>query len=115
MPLLKNLSKKMVLAQDIIEAKSFGARAKGLLGRTDLPHGSVMWIPRCNSIHTWFMKFSLDLVFADKDLKVCAVYENIPPWKIIGPILKARSVFEFSQGSITKELVETGDQLHVGH
>ncbi len=115
MPSLKNTSKQKTLAAEVITANSFWSRAKGLLGRKTLPQQTTLWISDCNSIHTFFMKFSLDLIFVDRDLKVCAVHRNVRPWRIRGPIWKAKSVFEFSTGAIPENFVEPGDQLHVGH
>ena len=115
MPSLKNQSKQQVLAEEVISADNFWSRARGLLGRTHLPATSTLWISDCNSIHTFFMKFSIDLVFVDRNLKVCAVHRNVKPWRFRGPVWKAKSVFEFSTGSVPEDFIELGDQLHVGH
>jgi len=115
MPALTNKTKKNTLAQEVILANNFWSRAKGLLGLKTLDNRSTLWISDCNSIHTFFMKFSIDLVFVDRDLKVCAVHRNVRPWRFRGPVWKAKSVFEFSTGAVPENFVEPGDQLHVGH
>lgn len=114
MSLLKNNTKQTILAQDVRQAKTFLSRAKGLLGKIQLEPNEVMWIHRCNSIHTWFMKFPIDVVFVDKHLIVKSLYENLKPWRITFPNFKAKSVFEFSTGVIQNGQIEVGDELYVG-
>lgn len=111
---LLNQSKNIVLAEEVEIAAHFWARLKGLLGREDLSPGLVLWIHQCNSIHTWFMKFPIDVIFADKNLKICAVFPNIEPWQFIFPVHRASSVFEFTAGDLKKKNLEVGDQLYVG-
>jgi uncharacterized membrane protein (UPF0127 family) len=55
---------------------------------------------RCNSIHTAFMKFPIDVLFVDKDLKVVSVYENLKPWRITRLHFRASSVIELPAGTI---------------
>ena len=110
---IKNLTNNQILAEQVLIADRFMSRLKGLLGREDLPSSTAMWIHRCNSIHTFFMKFPIDVVYVDRDLKVVAVKKSIPPFRLSGPYLKARSVFEFS-GGVTENKIQIGDQLHVG-
>ncbi len=57
-------------------------RMCGLLGRVEISDCESLWITRCNSIHTCFMRYALDVVFVDKQgavLKVCA---NVVPWRM---------------------------------
>lgn len=109
---LINESKSSILAEEVLEAKTFLERTQGLLGRSTLPEQQTLLIKNCNSIHTWFMKFTIDAVFVNRSLKVKAIRKNISPWKFIFPILTARHVFEFSAGHLPPNL-EIGDQLNV--
>lgn len=117
---LKNMSRgDVVLAQDVRVAESFFARSKGLLGEKSLPAGRALWIKGtrfvdCNSIHTWFMRFSIDAVFVDHNLVVKAVYKDLNPWRMTMPAMGAASVFELPSGTLETAHVEIGDQLHVG-
>jgi uncharacterized protein len=102
------------LASDLRIADSLITRTKGLLGRPDLPEGEGLWIKRCNSIHTVFMKFPIDAVFVDDDLKVVSVYHALKPWRITRLHLKASSVFELPAGTVEKfGGIKIGDQLLV--
>ena len=61
-------------------ARSFWARARGLIGRRDLPPGRGILILRCNAIHTFFMRFAIDATFLDRQDNVVKVVRNIRPW-----------------------------------
>ena len=60
-------------------ADSFPKRAKGLLGRDGLPSGEGLLIPRCNAIHTCFMRLTIDATFLDRDGRVVKTVRNIRP------------------------------------
>ncbi len=87
-------------------------RAKGLLGEKD-PSAAAIWIKPCNSVHTFFMAFPIDVVFVSKSLKVLKTYESLKPYRLTNPFLKAHSVFEFAEGFIEKNKIQIGDSLHV--
>lgn len=111
MPVLK--CNKKILAEKVWLANTSWTRMRGLLGRQYLPLSEVMWIKPCNSIHTFFMKFPIDAVFADRNLIVRKVVKNIPPGKLLWPIWSAHSTFEFAAGFLDNTPIHEGDQLHV--
>lgn len=111
---LINKTKNTLIANHVEEARTFTKRGIGLLGRKGLATDQTLWIDSCNSIHTWFMKFAIDVIFVDDKLTVKAIYENVTPWRLIWPVWSARSVFEMSSGGIKSGHIEVGDQLHVG-
>lgn len=76
---------------------------------------TTLWIHRCNSIHTMFVWFPIDVVFVDKNLVVKKIIENLPAWRMIFPVMSAQSVFEFVSGHKKVAHIKIGDQLHVGH
>lgn len=114
MTVLKNLTRKEVLANQVEKTSGFFGRMKGLMGKSSFDQNHVLWIPYCNSIHTFFMRFPIDVIFVDKNLIVKSVYKNIKPWRVLWPIWGASSVFEFSSGHLQKTIIEKGDQLYVG-
>lgn len=111
---LINSSEKIVIAEHIETADTAWKRLKGLLGRSTLADKHGLWITPCNSIHTCFMKFSIDVVFVDKNMKVKSIKKNLGPWKFVPPTWGANSVFEFAAGTLEKTKLKVGDQLHVG-
>lgn len=114
MAVLENKLTQKRLIEDLEVARTFWSRGKGLLGRKNLPESRALWIPRCNSIHTYFMKFAIDCVFIDKNLKVKAVYQDVRPGRLIFPVWGASSVIEMASGMTSKLNINVGDQLHVG-
>ena len=63
-------------------ARTFWQRFMGLMGRRSLPEGEGLLILRCNSIHTFFMRFPIDATFLDRDDNVVKVVRNIRPWRL---------------------------------
>ncbi len=66
---------------NIIIANSFSKRLKGLMGKKNINYG--MLFPKCNSIHTYFMKVNIDIVGLDENNEVIYKYENLDKNRII--------------------------------
>lgn len=115
MPALLNQSLNQVLAKDITKAESLTARIKGLLGKADMASHKALWIPRCPAIHTFFMQFSLDLIFTNRSLQVVSVFHSVPSGKIIFGGWGSYHVFEFKGAILKTDCVKKGDKLHVVH
>lgn len=115
MAVLFNQTKNKKISSNLNIANTLWSRTKGLLGKNELKSAEEMlWILRCNSIHTFFMKFPIDCVFLNKQLVVCGLRENVLPWRIILPLLNANSVIEMEAGKIISMNIQVGDQLNVG-
>lgn len=112
---LYNKTQNLKLSSQVFIAKTLYSRTKGLLGKSKLEDKEILWILSCNSIHTFFMQFAIDCVFLDKNLLVCAIRSHIPPWRILLPIIKARSVLEMKAGKAKELNIQLGDQMYVGH
>lgn len=111
---LESKTAHKILIADLEVAEGFLARGKGLLGRPSLAPEQALWIPHCNSIHTFFMKFAIDCVFVDKSLKVKAIVENVKPGRLVLPIWGVSSVVEMTAGNARRLNISVGDQLYVG-
>src|SRR5688572_1323804 len=57
-------------------------RMRGLLWRPPLREREALLIDRCASVHTWGMKYPLDLVFMDKEWKIRKLVRDVPPWRM---------------------------------
>jgi uncharacterized membrane protein (UPF0127 family) len=84
-------------------------RTRGLLGSAELPAGTGLWIDPCPSIHMFFMRYAIDVVFLDKSLRVTRVVEALGPWRVAFGAAGTRSVLEVPIGTIA------GSQTEVGH
>jgi len=100
----------LVIASRCEVAESSRARTVGLLGRDGLGEEEGLWISPCNSIHTWFMRFAIDVLFLDQDNVIVRVAEEIVPFRMR---LKrgARSVLELPAGRAARVGVQTGEKV----
>ena len=83
---------------------------KGLLGRSGLEDGEGLLIRPTSSIHMFFMRFSIDAVFLDRELVVRKVVPELKPWRI-AVARGAKSVVELPAGQAARRGVTTGDRL----
>jgi len=67
----------------VVPAVSFGARLRGLALRREPPPGVALLIPRCRSVHTFGMRFALDLVWLDGDRRVVRIDRAVPPRRVV--------------------------------
>lgn len=95
-----NKSRGLRIAKKVLKAGDFESRSRGLLGRDSLEPEEALWIVPCPMIHTFFMRFAIDVVFLDSELKVVRVIERIKPWRISPWVFRARSVLELGGGSL---------------
>lgn len=102
-----NASADSALGQ-IRKAETFFERGRGLLGCKGLAAGQGMLIEPCNSIHTFFMQFSIDAVFLGNDHRVVAIHANIPPQRFVR-VAKAESVLELMAGQVEQLHLAKGD------
>ena len=109
---LVNVGRGTVLATRIETAFDSAARNRGLLGREGLPPGSAMVIAPSNSVHMFFMRFPLDIVFAARDGTVLKACPNVRPWRI-ALAWRAFAVIEGPVGMIGQTGTMPGDKLAV--
>jgi uncharacterized protein len=105
-----NLTRGTVLATCLEVADSGPKRNKGLLGRSALAAGGGLWIIPCESVHTFFMQFSIDLVYLDRKNTVRKVRASIPPWRL-SACFSAHSILELPAGTIGATQTQRGDTL----
>ena len=112
---LLNKTKNQIVATHVEFADTFLKRAIGLLGHKSLDKENCMWFDDCVWIHTFGMRFSLDVIFVDKNMVVKKVLRNVRPGRITMPVFSASSAFEFSAGSLENQNIQPGDQLDMVH
>ena len=93
------------------EVADVGAkRRKGLLGRQELRAGEGLWIRPCEAVHTFGMKFPIDLVYLDRKLRVKKVRSGVRPWRL-SFCFTAHSVLELASGTIHETQTKPGDRI----
>jgi uncharacterized membrane protein (UPF0127 family) len=78
-----------------------------------LPDGSALIIAPTNAIHTFFMKFDIDVAFVDGTGRVVKTRAALPPWRLAGA-LRAVAVIELPAQALTRSDTRNGDRLIVG-
>jgi uncharacterized membrane protein (UPF0127 family) len=107
---VSNLTRNTVLAVCMEVADSGKKRNKGLLGRKNLAPGEGLWIIPCESVHTFFMQFPIDLVYLDRKKQIRKLRSAVPAWRI-SACLSAHSILELPAGTIRSTQTEYGDVL----
>ncbi|MGH9599978.1 MAG: DUF192 domain-containing protein [Terracidiphilus sp.] len=105
-----NRTRGTVLATRMETAGSGPSRRKGLLGRDRFEPGEGLWIVPCESVHTFFMRFPIDLVYLDRQRHVRKLRNAVGPWRL-SACFSAHSVIELPAGSIRAARTEPGDAL----
>ena len=105
-----NLTRNTVLATCLEVANTSSKRNKGLLGRKCLSSGEGLWILPCEAVHTFWMQFSIDLVYLDRKKQIKKLVSGLPPWRL-SACLRARSILELPSGTIRDTQTQLGDAL----
>jgi len=101
-----------VVCEQCLVADSPLARMRGLLGRNELPREEGVLLRPAGSIHTYFMRFAIDVVFLDRELKVLGLAEHVHPWRAVRR-KGAKAVLELRAGEIVRRRLSVGDALRV--
>ena len=112
MTLLAQKSRAKLVSQ-LVQARGFSKRLRGLIGSKGLKEEEGLWIPFCSSVHTFFMGFPIDIIFTDREMRIVSLFENIRPGKMIFGGWKSRHVFEIKAGRIQFLQLKKGEALHV--
>ena len=97
-----------------VVADSFFTRLRGLMFRRELPAGEGLLIRPAGSVHTCFMRFPIDVVVLDRDMRVVRVAAAVKPWRAVAA-RRGRAVLELAAGEATRRGVEVGDRLSLDH
>ncbi len=107
---LVNLRTGAVLAESVGAATDSETRRRGLLGRDAMPAGEALVIAPTNAIHTWFMRFDIDVAFVNRDGRVLKVRHKMPPWRMFAA-LRAFAAVEVPAGVLASSATVAGDAL----
>ena len=103
--------------RDLISSVELAVRLRerlvGLLGRTSLGRDRAMYLSPCDCIHTFFMKFDLDLIFLSRSLHVVSVAQCVRPSRIVWGGRGALSVVEMETGWFDLGALHPGDEIQI--
>jgi uncharacterized membrane protein (UPF0127 family) len=104
-----NQAKNTVLAEKAVLADTVFKRIKGLLGRDDFGLGEALIIKPCNSIHTFFMRFSIDVLFVDNNNRIIKTIISLQPFRLTPIYFNAAFAIELPVGAIQASSTQAGD------
>jgi uncharacterized membrane protein (UPF0127 family) len=110
--LMLNLTRGTVVCERMVIADRPARRMRGLLGRQSLPLGEGMLLAPTPSIHTAFMRFSIDVILMDGTFRVLKIVRELPAWRAASAH-RARAVLELAAGEAERRGVAVSDQLGV--
>jgi uncharacterized protein len=99
-----------VLGDAVDVADTSAKRRTGLLKHTSLEPGHGLWIVPCEAVHTWFMKFPIDVAFLNRKRQIVKMRKNMGRWRMAMSI-RAHSVLELPAGTLDTAGTAKGDQL----
>ena len=102
-----------IVCERCVLADTALTRMRGLLGRRELPSGEGILLRPASSVHMAFMRFPIDAVFLDRDLRVMKVASDLRPWRAAGT-RGAKAVLEIPAGEADRRGLTVGDRLIAG-
>ena len=105
-----NVTRQVELAHRVDVADTGRKRRKGLLSHSSLTCGEGMWIVPCEAVHTFGMRFAIDLIYLDRNKVIMKISHSVSPWRM-SACLSAHSVLELASGSVRRTETELGDRL----
>ncbi len=102
-----------IVCERCLLAETALTRMRGLLGRRELPNGEGILLKPASSVHMAFMRFPIDAIFLDRDMRVTKVASDLRPWRAAGS-RGAKAVLELPAGEAKRRGLTAGDRLIVG-
>lgn len=108
---IRNLTRGTTLATDARFALVSRERTRGLLGLDCLPEGEALVFPKCRQVHTFGMRFTVDVLFLDREGEVVHLVRSLKPRRMTRWVLRARTTVELPAGTIDACGTLRGDTL----
>jgi uncharacterized membrane protein (UPF0127 family) len=109
---LVNDRNSRVVASTLLTAFDSATRRRGLLEHDSLPDDTALIIAPSNAIHTFFMRFSIDVAFVSRSGKILKLRRDVPPWRIAAA-WRGFAVIEMSSGAFDRADARLGDRLRI--
>lgn len=108
-----NITRQSTVCSEAQSADTLRQRLVGLLGMRELPREGGLFLNPSSGVHTFGMKFNIDVVALDRHLRVVGVWEAVMPGKVRGLGLRTHSILELHSGRARACGVAIGDQLTI--
>jgi uncharacterized membrane protein (UPF0127 family) len=107
----RNTSVNVVIASHVDVAATRTARAVGLLSRKGLEPGEALWIVPSRGVHTWGMRFTIDVLALDEGGTVVDCVSNLRPWRVRLPRKGTAGVLELPAGTLAASKTAVGHRV----
>ena len=107
----RNASLDTVIADRVGVAATRASRAVGLLSRSGLEKGEALWIVPSRGVHTWGMRFTIDMLALDEAGMVIDCVSDLRPWRVRLPRRGTAGVLELPAGTIAASRTGLGHQV----
>lgn len=107
-----NTTQGVVLADRVRCADTFFSRLIGLLRTPVLSTGEGLWISPCTSVHTWFMRYPIDVIFLDAK-GIVLQSATMRPWRMSRIVWKSQGCLELPAGTIEQARTRIGDRIQL--
>lgn len=110
-----NTTRQSFLATEMRVADTHWSRLRGLMATSaaQFPFGWGLWIIPCHGVHTWAMRFPIDVIYLDGNHVVVHLEENLRPWQIAALRMDAKTVLELPCHTIWHSGTKVGDQIEL--
>jgi len=110
---IENKTKGTVIAVEASLAGTFLSRLLGLIPKKSLRLNEALLIPRCQSIHMFFMRFPIDAIFVGGENRVVGLTQNLKPFTLSPVFWRASFVIELPVGKIKSSGTSYGDVIEI--
>jgi len=110
---VRNRTRGAILASRVQLADTPRARRTGLLKHDKLDAGEGLWIYPTQGIHTFGMRFPIDVAFIDRRMRVKRIYHRLAPFRLTSLVWSAKSVLELPSGCLARTQTAVGDELQI--
>ena len=110
-----NRTRTTYLATELLVARTHWSRFRGLMA-TDSARfrpGQGLWIAPCHGVHTFAMRFPIDVLYLDREMIVIHMEDGLKPWRVAAIRARATSVLELPSGTIHQTQTALGDQVDI--
>jgi uncharacterized membrane protein (UPF0127 family) len=107
----RNASLNTIIADRVDVAATRAARAVGLLSRAGLEPGEALWIVPSRGVHTWGMRFAIDVLALDEEGNVIDCVSNLRPWRVRLPRRGTAGVLELPAGTLAASRTDMGHRI----
>ena len=110
-----NRTRRQFLATRLAVADTHWSRFCGLMGKPpgEFGDGHALWITPCRGVHTWGMRFPIDVAYLNTDHVIVHLETGLRPWRFAPIRLKATSVLELPEHTLKSTGTTIGDELEI--